>query len=825
MHRELAFPRMGLRSVLWIAIVLMFAEPLAAQTNGILDATKAHAVVPHAPALNPGAAMTLEAWVRPSPQTKAFHAFIDKDYSTGFSFGLASNYPRTDSNIATLYLAGNHYTGPLVVTDSSTWTHVAVTVDTVTHQGVYYVNGTPSRSFSGSLYDSSVTLLPLMIGRSQCGDQFRGLIDEVRIWNVARTAGEIAGLWNHEARGNEPGLVAVYHFEDPRDTVAWNRATGGGLKGSLAPDARIVSIPWTQAFTDEHEPNGSYASATPMAYGSKFLTASIAPGDTDIYKIYTLPGEVFRVVTGPKTGADVLKLTVSIYGPDSSRHITTYLSGSSGFPALYSAASVPGYRYVRIRNDGGPSGSYTLTATYSQALPPDSCEPNDSKATATPRAWGTLTKATILPGIDGGVAVPDTDYYSITAVPGEIGVFLYSLQGVSCGSAFASFLDPSGAAITKTFPSYAANKLFTSGGTYYTKIRPNEAACYYVVGFFKGLADVRGMFYDPMTYGSNVCLMDGYNGAYDQAYDLKVNGTKFQALADYSQSEPGARQYVFGPATMSGLTVWRKFFVPSAAQGDSVGYCRIQEVLTNPTGSPITVTVGVLSNLGSDAETRALSTSSGDTLVTSADRWVVTDDKFSPGTDPALTSIIDGTGGADKLDSLSLNGDNLYWEWRNVTIPAGETRIYLYYVAQDTIPSSGLAKGPLFSGAILPSGAKLGLGSDAVRVMNWPTGALVSADSEEPLPLTFALEQNYPNPFNPATVVGCQLPAAGQVTLVVYDILGRQVAVLASGRFSAGRHTFPFDGSRLASGVYLCRLEVTSERSSFVAVRKMILMN
>jgi hypothetical protein len=72
----------------------------------------------------------------------------------------------------------------------------------------------------------------------------------------------------------------------------------------------------------------------------------------------------------------------------------------------------------------------------------------------------------------------------------------------------------------------------------------------------------------------------------------------------------------------------------------------------------------------------------------------------------------------------------------------------------------------------------------------------------------FALEQNYPNPFNPTTVVSCQLPVASAVRLAVYDMLGREVAVLANGRMEAGRHEVEFNASGLASGVYTYRLQV-----------------
>jgi len=74
------------------------------------------------------------------------------------------------------------------------------------------------------------------------------------------------------------------------------------------------------------------------------------------------------------------------------------------------------------------------------------------------------------------------------------------------------------------------------------------------------------------------------------------------------------------------------------------------------------------------------------------------------------------------------------------------------------------------------------------------------------LPGDFRLEQNYPNPFNPTTGIRCQVSEVSWVRLVVYDLLGREVAILADGRYPAGKYTFRFDGSRFASGMYIYRL-------------------
>ncbi|KAB2909478.1 MAG: Ig-like domain-containing protein [Ignavibacteriales bacterium] len=77
---------------------------------------------------------------------------------------------------------------------------------------------------------------------------------------------------------------------------------------------------------------------------------------------------------------------------------------------------------------------------------------------------------------------------------------------------------------------------------------------------------------------------------------------------------------------------------------------------------------------------------------------------------------------------------------------------------------------------------------------------------EELNPEQFALFQNYPNPFNPETVIRFNLPIGGFVSGVVYDIMGKEVAVPVNGEFQAGQHSLVFDASSLASGVYLFRL-------------------
>jgi uncharacterized lipoprotein YddW (UPF0748 family) len=92
---------------------------------------------------------------------------------------------------------------------------------------------------------------------------------------------------------------------------------------------------------------------------------------------------------------------------------------------------------------------------------------------------------------------------------------------------------------------------------------------------------------------------------------------------------------------------------------------------------------------------------------------------------------------------------------------------------------------------------------------------VISAEAEG-LPGSFGLEQNYPNPFNPSTRIAYRLDAAGQTSLRVFDVLGREVAVLVDSVLPAGEFEAVFDATNLASGTYLYVLEHEGQRVSQV---------
>lgn len=106
-----------------------------------------------------------------------------------------------------------------------------------------------------------------------------------------------------------------------------------------------------------------------------------------------------------------------------------------------------------------------------------------------------------------------------------------------------------------------------------------------------------------------------------------------------------------------------------------------------------------------------------------------------------------------------------------------------------------------------------------------PFKIIADQEEKEVLPTVYAMEQNYPNPFNPTTVMSYDLPETAEVTLEVYNILGRRVQTLVNTRQVAGSHQISFDASRLSNGVYIARFKAIGQSGNvFLQERKMTLI-
>lgn len=105
-------------------------------------------------------------------------------------------------------------------------------------------------------------------------------------------------------------------------------------------------------------------------------------------------------------------------------------------------------------------------------------------------------------------------------------------------------------------------------------------------------------------------------------------------------------------------------------------------------------------------------------------------------------------------------------------------------------------------------------------IWNFRTGLVGINPINSEIPETYKLYSNFPNPFNPSTLIKFDIPKQSFTKLVVYDLLGREVAVLLNEQLNAGRYETTFDASQFSSGMYFYKLET----ESFIDVKKMVLI-
>jgi len=147
-----------------------------------------------------------------------------------------------------------------------------------------------------------------------------------------------------------------------------------------------------------------------------------------------------------------------------------------------------------------------------------------------------------------------------------------------------------------------------------------------------------------------------------------------------------------------------------------------------------------------------------------------------------------------------------------------------------TVVMDGHDYSPASAGGVAPSYDATGNAVPGVQNLLTSADATgVSATGTGAVPAAFSLDQNYPNPFNPTTQIRFTLPSASTVHLVVYNVLGQEVANLAGGVLPAGEHIVVWDGKNLtgapvASGAYFYRLQASSGNSTFMNVKKMLLL-
>jgi hypothetical protein len=159
-----------------------------------------------------------------------------------------------------------------------------------------------------------------------------------------------------------------------------------------------------------------------------------------------------------------------------------------------------------------------------------------------------------------------------------------------------------------------------------------------------------------------------------------------------------------------------------------------------------------------------------------------------------------------------------------ITFPSGSVRDLEYKYAVDVGLTTFLQESGFQENRLV----QIPLEVPVIIVLEAPWGSwdqpptiITSVDGDDnQLPKIYSLEQNYPNPFNPATVIKYNIPEAQSVMLKVYNILGQEVATLVNEVQNPGTYQVTFDASRLASGLYIYRLQA----GSYSDVKRMTLV-
>ena len=179
------------------------------------------------------------------------------------------------------------------------------------------------------------------------------------------------------------------------------------------------------------------------------------------------------------------------------------------------------------------------------------------------------------------------------------------------------------------------------------------------------------------------------------------------------------------------------------------------------------------------------------------------------------------------MNDIGLNGDlttnDTVWT-ATILFPAGSPRQLIYkYGANQLDAEAGFARN--HERTLDDSQPDFRMDTDcwgSPDSLFFPYECLLSGvgDEHPGTPNSYVLNQNYPNPFNPSTTISFALPRADNMTLRVFDLLGREASVIKLGQLEAGPHSITFDGSNLASGIYF----YTLASNHFTATRKMLLM-
>ena len=808
--------------------------------------------------------ITVEVWVKPDqvdgvrPVVEKFLDGQNKDWGIQIVDGLFE---------AVIENGGSDWNLQGGSVPAGVWTHLAFSFDNAADLVRIFVNGVEAgqRSLTADMPDTPAVL---RVGRHGYTTKYLpGEVDEIRIWNFAHSASQVAADLNRQLSGAESGLIAYWQFNEGAGQVAADKTTNANnwrLGNATSSDSN------DPAWLASTAPIGS-APTTPAPNISSFAPVSGLVGT-----VVTIAGTNFTGATNVQFNGVAATFTVN----SATQIRATVLSGaSSGKISVTTAGGTAQSTSNFAIDTGGGSNAVSFLPLHDSFVKSSTATTNyGTGSTLRQRKTPTETLTSYLKfdvtglsgaaqsaklrlfvteaSVDGGGVYVVSNNYLGTATawvqgglnwnnaPAISGTALSSAGTVSVGS-WVEF-DVTGAITGNGIYSFGLKNNSSDVVQYSSKEASNKPELVIQAGTSPPPSGSPIISSFAPTSGAVATTEVNITGAnFIGATSVKFNGVSASTFTVDSATQiratvpDGAGTGKISVTTAAGTAQSADEFIVTTGGGSTTtsflplhdSFVRLSTPTTNFGTSTTmrqrktateTLTMYLkfdVSGLSSAAQSAKLRLNVTEASTDGGGVYVVSNNYLGTTTAWVQSGLNWNTAPAISGAALSSVGAVSVGSWVEFDVTGA--------ISGNGIYSFGLKNN---SSDVVQYSSKEGLGKPEL-IIQTASGTLASNPNAEiandmtALPEDFSLHQNYPNPFNPETRIDFDLPEAVAARLIIYNILGREVLTLVDEDKPAGRHSVQWngrgaDGLRVSSGIYIYSLQAGEFRAS----RKMLLV-